>query len=89
MTFPCTQCGACCRHVDLSELTAYLNRGDGVCRHYDINTRLCLIYEQRPDVCRVDTYYKQHFQERINWDKFVELNLIACEQLNELDGNKA
>jgi Fe-S-cluster containining protein len=84
--FPCTQCGACCRHVNLSELTAYLDRGDGICYHHDLDTHLCNIYEHRPEVCQVDTYYEQHFKKNLTWDKFVELNLIACKQLNELDG---
>lgn len=83
--FPCTQCGACCRHVDLSELTAFLNRGDGVCRHHDVDTHLCTIYDQRPNICRVDEYYQQHLKEQITWSDFVELNLIACKKLNELD----
>ncbi|MHA3114197.1 YkgJ family cysteine cluster protein [Acinetobacter sp. ANC 4193] len=84
-SFPCTQCGACCRHINVSELTTYLDRGDGICRHYDTSTHLCSIYEQRPDVCRVDIYYEKHFKSQFTWDKFVELNLIACKQLNELD----
>jgi Fe-S-cluster containining protein len=33
LTFPCTKCGACCRHVNLSPLTAYLDRGDGIATH--------------------------------------------------------
>ena len=47
MSFPCTQCGACCRHVNLSDLTVYLDRGDGICHHHDTYTHLCKIYEQR------------------------------------------
>ncbi|HRO78699.1 MAG TPA: YkgJ family cysteine cluster protein [Acinetobacter towneri] len=81
--FPCTQCGACCRHVDLSELTNYLDRGDGICLHYDLDTHLCTIYEHRPEVCRVDTFYEQYLKKQFTWEKFVELNLIACKQLNE------
>ncbi|NAR49377.1 YkgJ family cysteine cluster protein [Acinetobacter haemolyticus] len=84
-TFPCVQCGACCRHVDLSGLTAYLDRGDGVCRHYDQDSHLCTIYDTRPDICRVDTYYEKNFKEILPWTEFVDLNLIACKQLSELD----
>ncbi len=83
--FPCSQCGACCRHVDLSELTAYLNRGDGVCRYYDQITHLCTIYDSRPEVCRIDQFYEQYLQAKIAWQDFVELNLIACKQLNEME----
>ena len=83
--FPCTQCGACCRHVNLSELTKFLDRGDGICYHHDLNSHLCKIYENRPEVCRVDTYYEQHFNQKISWEQFVHLNLIACKQLDQLD----
>ena len=85
MNFPCSQCGACCRHVSLSELTAYLDRGDGVCRHHDTTTHLCTIYDTRPEICHVDQFYKQHFQEKMAWHNFVELNLIACKQLYEME----
>ena len=84
-TFPCTQCGACCRHVNLSELTAYLDRGDGICHYYDLASRLCSIYENRPEICRVEVYYQKYLKKQYTWDKFVELNLIACKQLADLD----
>ena len=84
-TFPCTQCGACCRHVNLSELTKHLDRGDGICRHYDLDSKLCGIYERRPEICRIDTFYQKHLKEQFTWNEFVELNLIACKQLDSLD----
>lgn len=85
IAFPCTQCGACCRHVNLSELTKFLDRGDGICYHHDLNSHLCKIYENRPEVCRVDTYYEQHVNQKISWEQFVNLNLIACKQLDQLE----
>lgn len=83
--FPCNQCGACCRHVDLSPLTAYLNRGDGICQYHDSDRHLCKIYATRPEVCRVDAYYEQYFKSQFTWDKFIQINLIACKQLNEME----
>lgn len=83
--FPCTQCGACCRHVNLSELTEYLDRGDGICCHYDLDSKLCSIYERRPEICRIDAFYQKHLKEQFTWNEFVELNLIACKQLENLD----
>ena len=83
--FPCTQCGACCRHVNLSELTEYLDRGDGVCHHYDPDSKLCSIYNSRPEICRIDTLYHKNFKEKFTWNEFVELNLIACKQLDSFD----
>ena len=84
-TFPCTQCGACCRHVNFSELTEYLDRGDGICRHYDFESKLCRIYETRPEICRIDIFYQKHLKKQLSWNEFVDLNLIACKQLSDLD----
>ena len=84
-TFPRTQCGACCRHVHFSELTEYLDRGDGICRHYDFESKLCRIYETRPEICRIDIFYQKHLKKQLSWNEFVDLNLIACKQLGDLD----
>lgn len=35
LPFPCTACGQCCRNVHLSDQTAYLDRGDGTCLHFN------------------------------------------------------
>lgn len=79
--FPCTSCGKCCRRVYLSEQTAYLDRGDGICHHLDEPSNLCQIYENRPLVCRVEDYYKAHLAEQYTWEEFVQLNLEWCEKL--------
>ena len=79
--FPCTACGKCCRRVGESEQTAFLDRGDGICRHFDVLTHLCKIYENRPLVCRVEDYYKIHLRHMYEWDDFVKINLDLCEKL--------
>lgn len=79
--FPCTACGLCCRHVHLSEQTAYLDRGDGICHFLDTDTNLCQIYETRPLICQVERYYQVHFQDKIDWETFINLNLQVCHQL--------
>lgn len=79
--FPCTACGQCCRRVYLSEKTAYLNRGDGVCQYFNEENNLCSIYENRPLICRVDDYYQAHFSQMISWDDFVQLNMEICHSL--------
>ncbi|WP_084724286.1 YkgJ family cysteine cluster protein [Muribacter muris] len=79
--FPCTACGKCCRRVNLSEHTAYLNRGDGVCKYFNEKTRLCNIYENRPFVCRVEDYYKTYLSHIYSWEEFIEINLEICHKL--------
>ena len=83
--FPCTQCGACCRHVDLAEETRFLDRGDGTCQHYDGVTSACRIYSSRPEICRVEQYYERHYVHLYSWEQFVELNQQACRRLVALD----
>jgi hypothetical protein len=79
--FPCTACGKCCRLVGNSEQTAFLDRGDGVCRHFDEQTNLCTIYETRPLVCRVEDYYRRYLSNKIKWDNFVQINVEICRKL--------
>lgn len=83
LSFPCTKCGLCCRNVGNSVLTKFLDRGDGICIHLDLQTNLCKIYEQRPQICRVDEMYKNYFATEFSWQEFCNLNLKACEQLQK------
>jgi len=79
--FPCNSCGACCQSIRLAPQTAWLDRGDGVCRHFDQLNARCGIYDRRPEVCNVRSMYEQHYRARMDWPAFVTLNLTACEQL--------
>lgn len=80
-SFPCTSCGECCKNVHLSELTAYLDRGDGTCHHFDSIKNLCTIYKDRPLVCRVEDYYYQYLSNIYEWEEFIQLNLNICRTL--------
>ena len=82
--FPCTQCGLCCQHVYLAEETQFLDRGDGTCRHYDMAGKSCAIYEERPDICRVDRMYALRYAHKYTWDEFIALNLQVCISLEKL-----
>lgn len=80
-SFPCDQCGACCRNVNLSKETIYLDRGDGICRDYDEITKLCTTYENRPSICRVNYQYELKYYKEYSWDEFVNINLFVCNEL--------
>ncbi len=58
--------------------TRYLDRGDGVCRHYCEVARECGIYDDRPDICRVDQQFQLHYATVMSWDDFVDINVNAC-----------
>lgn len=81
--FPCNACGKCCRHINLSSETAFLDRGDGICRHFDEKSNQCTIYTQRPLVCRVEDYYHTYLSKRYSWNEFIRINVDICRQLQE------
>jgi Fe-S-cluster containining protein len=79
--FPCNGCGKCCRRVAAAAETAWLDRGDGTCRHFGEADHRCTIYAERPLVCRVEEYYVQHLSSRLAWTDFVRINLEICSTL--------
>lgn len=85
MSFPCTSCGACCRHVDGSPLTIWLNRGDGVCRHFDDNTARCGIYAERPPICRIDEMHER-LAPHLDRPAYYRAVVSACNDLQALHG---
>lgn len=62
-----------------------MDRGDGVCRDYDEESRLCRIYEDRPSICRVDLQYAETYAETMSWEAFCDVNLQACAALRNLE----
>ena len=78
--FPCSACGACCRNLSHSPLYAGLDRGDGICRHFDTGANLCRIYEIRPKICRVTEMFEA-FEDHLTWEEYVDLNLQSCHEL--------
>jgi len=67
--------------VDRSPQTQHLDRGDGTCRHFIADRNACGIYDDRPDICRVDRQYALHYAQQMSWDEFVELNQGVCTAL--------
>ncbi|ABM38049.1 protein of unknown function UPF0153 [Polaromonas naphthalenivorans CJ2] len=85
MKFPCTKCGLCCSHVDRSNQTKWLNRGDGACRYLNMDTNLCEIYENRPEICRIDSAYK-YFSQKISLANYHKANAEVCNTLQSEHG---
>lgn len=84
--FPCTRCGECCRRVNQADETKWLDRGDGICRHFDVLSKLCYIYHERPQICRVDEMFYALFYHRMNKDEFYRLNADSCNLMQEQAG---
>lgn len=79
--FNCDKCGACCRNLDKSQLYKDLDRGDGVCRYLQEN--LCMIYNERPILCRVDECYNYFFKDIMSLEEYYQLNYEACKNLKK------
>ena len=76
--FPCTICGECCKHVSLAKETQWLDRGDGACLYLDIKANRCIIYNERPLVCRVDGMFDSQYKETMTRTEFYTLNAECC-----------
>jgi Predicted Fe-S-cluster oxidoreductase len=82
-SFKCRACGSCCRRLDLqASVYKYLDRGDGVCLHFDGKTNLCNIYEERPDICRVDQQFVA-FANYLTIRQYLALNYLGCRALRD------
>lgn len=86
MTFPCSQCGACCRRLRLSALYAGLDRGDGVCRY--LHDNLCSIYEERPLLCRIEEGYEAFYRDIMDHDTYWQITLSYCAQFQNEEKRK-
>jgi uncharacterized protein len=53
--FPCSGCGACCMDVrHIPELVQYADPTTGRCSNLGPDDKTCMVYADRPLVCRVD-----------------------------------
>lgn len=85
LQFYCDCCGACCSHLEqFAGLFDDLDRGDGVCRFYDPQSKLCSIYEKRPLKCRVEEGYKAFFAGAVSYEEYLAGTYKACRALKAL-----
>lgn len=84
--FRCDCCGLCCMNLNMSEMYSDLDRGDGICKYFDEVSKLCSIYDHRPDKCNVDKMYDISLKYKISKEEYYELNYNVCELLKKGDG---
>lgn len=83
-SFRCDRCGCCCRNLRcFGTLYAALDNGHGVCRYYDVETRLCSIYTTRPILCRVEEGHEAFFRS-IPKDEYFAGVRKGCEILKRM-----
>lgn len=79
--FKCDCCGLCCMNLNMSEIYSDLDRGDGVCIYFDMKTKLCSIYDKRPEKCNIDKTYERLYQGEMIREQFYQLNYEMCKLL--------
>lgn len=75
-------------NLKMSELYSDLDRGDGICRYFDVTSKQCSIYKNRPDKCNVDKMYEKFYKNTICIEEYYELNYEACNRLKRKENNK-
>lgn len=78
-SYPCRQCGMCCRHVDFIKGMEIYDRGDGVCKNLGSNNK-CGIYEHRPNLCN-GKYVYERFYSDITVADFHRMIETYCKQI--------
>jgi len=87
--FKCDCCGLCCMNLpDAAVFMEYRHNGSSVCKYFDLSSNLCLIYENRPIVCRVDEAYTLFFKEYISKDEYYKVNYEVCDMLKSGRGSE-
>ena len=79
--FPCTGCGLCCQNITtIKELKEY-DLGNGICKYFDHINNECRIYDNRPDICRVDKMYELVYYKEFTKEEFYIGNANICNHL--------
>lgn len=86
ISFPCTQCGACCKSISGIDFLATYDRGDGQCKYLDESTNQCRNYENRPLLCNIDRAFEELFHNQMSKSEYYRLNALACNTLQEQQG---
>lgn len=82
--FPCTSCGICCKNISHIPELNELDLGNGTCKYFDKQNNICLIYETRPDICRVDLMFEKEYFKHFSKDEYFKLNIEACNKLQTM-----
>ncbi len=85
MSFPCSKCGECCKNIKGISLLDSYHSGDGICYFFSVQ-KGCLIYKERPDVCRIDDGFIKFFSNQLSLDDYYRKNALMCNQLQENAG---
>ncbi|MBQ7219412.1 MAG: YkgJ family cysteine cluster protein [Synergistaceae bacterium] len=87
--FECRKCGKCCTLFHMfpegDSIREALDSGDGICRYFDRESRLCSIYESRPIICNHARYYDEYLKDRMTCEEFDVFLNTFCERIRSDD----
>ena len=69
-------------HIGETGLLKEFDRGDGICK-YLTDDKKCAIYEERPDLCRIDRMYEKVYSKYFSKQEFYIKNGEICNYLQE------
>ena len=79
--FPCTICGLCCQNISaIEELKSY-DLGDGICKYFDVTSNSCTIYNDRPNICKIDKMFESKHRKYFTKEAFYMENTKYCNAL--------
>ena len=85
MAFHCRKCGKCCEcfrfFPEDSRERRTLDSGDGTCRYFDRESRLCSIYDRRPIICDNERYYAECLKDTMTREEFDAVLNEYCEKI--------
>ena len=84
MKFECSSCGACCLQAGKFSPELARSKDNMVCKNLNDETRMCNVYDDRPDMCRVD--YKLHEKQYASEKEYLEANVQGCKTLIDAYG---
>jgi Fe-S-cluster containining protein len=88
INFECIKCGACCKNLGkISEIYCDLDRGDGICKYYNFEKKLCSVYENRPIKCNILGLYEL-FKEKLELKIYLYLTKRGCWALQYFEFQK-
>lgn len=80
MSFPCTECGACCRATFALTVFGLPVDQNGHCSY--LKDDLCSIYEVRPEPCRIEFWKRRSYSP----ETFNRRTANACNELQRQQG---
>lgn len=81
--FPCTRCGACCRVAAMLPGFPEPTTESGRCVHLT-GDDLCSIYEDRPEVCRINAMWEK--QNTLTLREYHRVAAATCNDLMRAQG---